>query len=302
MLGGGPAATTIEVAIYQALRFDFDPGRAVALSLMQIAVTGIVLAALALLPTPDDPGPESGKRPLRIDGEAASARLWDGMLLLLAALFVGLPLFSVVLAGLKADLPKLATQPVFLQALATSLAIALAAGLIAVSASLAIVRARHAVAAARGRNIARRSLGALLGSIPSLVLLAPPIVLATGWFMALRPLGDPTNFAVPLIIGINMLMALPFVIRVVEPAYRIHRQHTERLALSLGLQGISRWRLVDWPGLRRPLMTSLSFAMAPCSAPAIWSPCPGSSTAASAATAPTMRMASHCCSGWSAWR
>ena len=262
MLGGGPAATTIEVAIYQALRFDFDPGRAVALSLVQIVLTGIVLAALALLPTPDDPGPASGKRPRRIDGEAASARFWDGMLLLLAALFVGLPLFSVVLAGLKADLPKLATQPVFLQALATSLAIALAAGLIAVSASLAIVRARHAIAAARGRNIARRSLGALLGSIPSLVLLAPPIVLATGWFMALRPFGDPTNFAVLLIIGINMLMALPFVIRVVEPAYRTHRQHTERLALSLGLQGISRWRLVDWPGLRRPLLTSLSFAMA----------------------------------------
>jgi thiamine transport system permease protein len=229
---------------------------------MQIAVTGIVLAALALLPAPDDLGPASGKRSRRIDGETLSALLWDGMLLLLAALFVGLPLFSVVLAGLKADLPKLATQPVFLQALATSLAIALAAGLIAVSAALAIVRACHAIAAARDRNIARRSLGALLDSIPSLVLLAPPIVLATGWFMALRALGDPTDFAVPLIIGINMLMALPFVIRVVEPAYRIHRQHTERLALSLGLEGISRWRLVDWPGLRHQLLTGLSFAMA----------------------------------------
>ena len=32
VLGGGPGATTLEVAIYQALRFDFDPGRAVALA------------------------------------------------------------------------------------------------------------------------------------------------------------------------------------------------------------------------------------------------------------------------------
>ena len=38
-LGGGPAATTLEVAIYQALRFDFDPARAVALTLLQIALT-----------------------------------------------------------------------------------------------------------------------------------------------------------------------------------------------------------------------------------------------------------------------
>ena len=38
-LGGGPAATTLEVAIYQALRFDFDPARAVALTLGQIVLT-----------------------------------------------------------------------------------------------------------------------------------------------------------------------------------------------------------------------------------------------------------------------
>ncbi len=31
-LGGGPSATTLEVAIYQALKLDFDPPRAVALA------------------------------------------------------------------------------------------------------------------------------------------------------------------------------------------------------------------------------------------------------------------------------
>ena len=41
-LGGGPAATTLEVAIYQALRFDFDPARAVTLTLLQIALTVVV--------------------------------------------------------------------------------------------------------------------------------------------------------------------------------------------------------------------------------------------------------------------
>ena len=47
-LGGGPAATTLEVAIYQALRFDFDPARAVALTFGQIALTVAVrLAAVA---------------------------------------------------------------------------------------------------------------------------------------------------------------------------------------------------------------------------------------------------------------
>jgi thiamine transport system permease protein len=63
MLGGGPAATTVEVAIYQSLRFDFDPGRAVALSLLQIGLTAVVLGVLAILPEVGDEGLTSGRTP-----------------------------------------------------------------------------------------------------------------------------------------------------------------------------------------------------------------------------------------------
>ncbi|TNB84872.1 ABC transporter permease subunit, partial [Paracoccus marcusii] len=45
-LGGGPRATTVELAIYQAFRFDFDLGRAAALGMVQIAIC-IGAAALA---------------------------------------------------------------------------------------------------------------------------------------------------------------------------------------------------------------------------------------------------------------
>ncbi|HBM59063.1 MAG TPA: thiamine/thiamine pyrophosphate ABC transporter permease ThiP, partial [Citreicella sp.] len=41
-LGGGPRATTVELAIYQAVRFDFDLGRAALLSVVQL---GLALAA-----------------------------------------------------------------------------------------------------------------------------------------------------------------------------------------------------------------------------------------------------------------
>ena len=48
-LGGGPAATTLEVAIYQALRFDFDPARAVALTALQVGLTAASVYALTRL-------------------------------------------------------------------------------------------------------------------------------------------------------------------------------------------------------------------------------------------------------------
>ena len=37
-LGGGPGATTLEVAIYQSLLFDFEPARTAALTLVQISI------------------------------------------------------------------------------------------------------------------------------------------------------------------------------------------------------------------------------------------------------------------------
>ena len=261
-LGGGPAATTLEVAIYQALRFDFDPGRAVALSLMQIAVTAIVLGAMARFPTADDHGLTAGRPTRRIDGEQTATRLIDAALLLLAALFVGLPLATVAVTGLKADLVKLIGQPVFIQAAITSLAIALSAGALSVLTSLAIIRARHAITARRSKATTLSIVATALRASSSLVLLVPPIVLATGWFLALRPIVDPTRFAALLIVLINALMALPFVIRVLDPAYVIHHQRTDRLATSLGLAGFARYRLVDWPGLRRPVLMAMSFAMA----------------------------------------
>ncbi|WP_267551155.1 thiamine/thiamine pyrophosphate ABC transporter permease ThiP [Rhizobium rhizogenes] len=262
ILGGGPAATTLEVAIYQALRFDFDPGRAVMLSLLQIAITLIVLGAMTLFRAPDDHGLTSGRALRRIDGQVPAARWVDAALLLAAALFLGLPLASVVVTGLEANLLKLAGQPIFLQAATTSLLIALAAGLLAVLISFAVIRARSVISAERSKTLGLRGLSIALGGSSSLILLVPPIVLATGWFLALRSFGDPSRFAAALIIVINALMALPFVIRVLEPAYVIHRRRTGRLAASLGLHGISRLRLIDWPGLRKPLFTALSFAMA----------------------------------------
>lgn len=262
ILGGGPAATTLEVAIYQALRFDFDPGRAVMLSLLQIVVTVVILGAMTLFPSPDDHGLTSGRPLRRIDGQVRAARWGDAIMLLIATLFIGLPLVSVILAGLKADLVKLVGQAIFLQAAATSLAIAFAAGLLAVAISLAIVRARAVISTDRKKRLSLRALATALSGTSSLILLVPPIVLATGWFLALRPLGDPGRFAAVLIVVINALMALPFVIRVLEPAYAVHVRRTERLAASLGLHGIPRLRLIDWPGLRKPLFTALSFAMA----------------------------------------
>lgn len=262
VLGGGPAATTIEVAIYQALRFDFDPPRAVALALMQIVVTSILLLAMTLFPAPQERGQTAGQRPRRLDGESLAARSFDTLMLGLGGLFLGLPLAAIAISGLRSDLLRLVTDPAFLRAGATSLGIALMAGLAAVSVGIAIIRAQAVLQDARRGRFFALAFSGLLSALSSLVLLVPAMVLATGWFLLLRPFGEVGRFAPFVVAAINMLMALPFAMRVLAPAFANHRSQTQRLAASLGITGFARLRLVDWPVLKWPVLMALSFAMA----------------------------------------
>ncbi|WKL19641.1 thiamine/thiamine pyrophosphate ABC transporter permease ThiP [Agrobacterium tumefaciens] len=262
LLGGGPAATTLEVAIYQALRFDFDPQRAIALSVLQIGLAAILLGLLAFLPSPEAEIASLGRRLRRFDGKGAGARLWDGMAIAFAVLLIGLPLVAITVSGLNADLLRLLSAPIFLRAAATSLAIALLSAALVVLCCFAIIRARQAVAS--GRHAARplRFLSTTLGAGSSLVLLVPPVVLGSGWFLLLRVFGDVSFYAPVLVALINMLMALPLAMRVLEPAFTSHFLRTSRLSASLGLQGLTRLRFADLPVLRRPLLMAFSFAMA----------------------------------------
>src|SRR5690606_27810480 len=62
LLGGGPANQTLEVAIYTAVRLDFDLLGAVMLALVQIGVcAGVVIVAAAFAPVPSSLGPSRGQ-------------------------------------------------------------------------------------------------------------------------------------------------------------------------------------------------------------------------------------------------
>ena len=179
-----------------------------------------------------------------------------------ATVFLMLPIAAIVASGLKADLWTLVTSAIFLQALRTSLEIAAIAAALAVAASLGILAGRGAVADMKHPPAVARGLSAALGATSALVLLVPPVVLGTGWFLVLRPWGDVAPYAPALVAIINALMALPFVMRVLAPAVETHRERTSRLSASLGLSGWSRLKRIDLPVLARPLLTATSFAMA----------------------------------------
>jgi thiamine transport system permease protein len=240
-LGGGPGATTIELAIYQAIRFDFDLGRAALLALIQFGLCALA-AWLALRASADaDLAGGLGAPVRRWDTHTAWPRCIDAAVILALAAFLGLPLAAVAAQGLGglAGLPATVARAAVL-----SLAVALA------SAALALVLGLGLAAFIDG--LKARGGGRSVETFGLLSLAASPFVIGTGLFIVIHPLADPFALALPVTAAVNAAMALPFVLRALLPAYAAARRIDGRLADSLGMTGWPRFRLVTFAHLRRP--------------------------------------------------
>jgi thiamine transport system permease protein len=264
VLGGGPGATTLEVAIYQSLRYDFDPGRAITLSLTQIGLTAIVLWFATRLGGDVAAGFGLGGRARRYDRQSRGRVALDTLVLTVGISFILAPFVAVVVRGLEADLARLLADPAVHRAAGTSVVIAVASALLSMLVSLAIVLAMEALRATRGKGAprVRDAMRKVLETTTSLVLVVPPIVVGAGWFLALRQVTDVFAAAPYVVVATNAAMAVPFVVRIVGPALAAANRATGRLADSLGLVGLSRLRFVDWPVLRGPVALGFAFALA----------------------------------------
>lgn len=246
-LGGGPRATTLELAIYQALRFDFEPGKAALLAGVQFALCALAVGLSARFALPSGLGAGLDRRqelPVPRGSLGVDALMIGG-----AALFLALPLAAVLVEGL----PTLARLPdaVWLAAL-RSVWIAL------ISAALAL-----AVALTLALAVARRApLSGWIELSAMLPLSASGLVLGTGMFLLLRGLLRPETIALPMTILVNALMALPFLFRLLLPEAKALHSDFDPLAQAMGLKGLARLRHLTLPRLARPLGLGAGLASA----------------------------------------
>ncbi|SHI70447.1 thiamine transport system permease protein [Palleronia salina] len=246
-LGGGPRATTIELAIYQAFRFDFDLGRAALLALLQLGVT--LAAALVALRVAAPEAMGAGlDRPVQRWG--LPGPVVDTLAITLATLFLVLPMVALAARGL----PHLANMPPEVWAAAwRSVVVALGSAVltIALALPLAVAVGRLRPRAARGLEVA-----GMLG------IAASPLVIGTGLFIVSYPFIAPDRLALPVTALVNAVMALPFALRLLVPAVARVESDYGRLAASLGLSGFAWLRLVLLPRITRPLGFATGLAAA----------------------------------------
>ncbi|MBD3676975.1 MAG: thiamine/thiamine pyrophosphate ABC transporter permease ThiP [Rhodobacteraceae bacterium] len=241
-LGGGPRATTVELAIYQAFRFDFDLGKAALLALIQFGIGGTAALFALRIALPQTAGGGFDRTVERWDARGRLSRWTDVLAIGLAMIFLLSPLTAVFAEGLR-GIPDLGA-PVFRAAVASVL-VALASTALALLLSLSLAHLIVAMGHRRG--------GPLLEALGYLSIAASPLVVGTGLFILIFPFVSPDYLALPVTALVNATMSLPFVLRSLVPALREVESRYGTLSESLGLGGWRRFRIVTLPRLRRPL-------------------------------------------------
>ncbi len=247
-LGGGPRATTVELAIYQAFRFDFDLGKAALLGLVQFALTAAAAVLAFGLVRPVMFGGGLDRVVPRRDADHWTLKFQDGVAITLAAAFLLLPMAVIAVEGA----PRLFSLPAQVwAALGRSLWVALLSTVLCLALALPL-----ALAAARWRH------GRAVEAVGTLTIAASPLVIGTGLFILIFPFARPADLALPITALVNAALSLPFGLRALAPAARDMKSDYGRLAESLGLRGMARLRLLTWPRLRRPIGFAAGLAAA----------------------------------------
>jgi len=255
-LGGGPRSTTLEVAIYQAVRFDFDLAKAVALSLIQITLC--LGLALLFFSRRTDLGIQADQqasegRPYQ---DPRQGRVIDSLILMAAALFLLSPFAAALVKTFGSKGWEIVRTEAFWVALRSSILISVSAGLLGTLLALGI---SQTIATLRHRR-SRKWLGVLPEIVGMLTLMMPPITLGTGLFLLLRNFTDALSIGHFLVVVINAIFSLAFAIRVLAAPMQQQHARFDRLNQSLGITGFNRWRLVFWPTMKKPVCYALAIA------------------------------------------
>ena len=248
-LGGGPAATTIEVAIYQALRYDFELSQAALLALLQLSLCTV--AALGLLKWFRVFAATSGRKVDardRPDIHSTIGKATDFFCIGICAIFLLLPITMIFYSGIRGPIYEVISDPILWLASARSLIIAILATVISMLLAMGLIKSVRFL-----REKTKQQKGAELAlTIGSMTVAIPPMVIGTGFFLIALRTHTLAHATLIMIALVNAIMVLPYLLRSISPPYIQAGEQYYKLCRHLGLSGLQRFRLIDWPIIRKP--------------------------------------------------
>jgi len=264
ILGGNPSYNTLEVAIYEAVKLDFDISFALELAFLQLSISVILVFVTSNLKT--DISNIKTSSEMIPWSEPFGVKIGQKFIIFIFSLFFLLPLLAIVVDGVGADYIKIISSAIFIKSFNTSIVIATISSFITIFFTLFLSSAK--------RNFALKSRLAdsklagifeiLISFSGTLYLAIPSLVLGLGFFLLSQKFLAPQTFwATFALLSANVLMSLPFSLSILYPAMLKTATRYDKLCFSLGIGGIKRFIYCEWPFLRESIgyVIALSFCL-----------------------------------------
>lgn len=251
-LSGGPKYTTIEVAIYQAIR-DFELSQAVVLSFIQLFFCIVFMLLLKRLEPKQTPLLMTNFKPYTI--AVSNGLKWLSIvIIIICSLFIVMPLCAIMVNGISTFSYQFLTSS-FFQALISSFIIAVCSALFAMLQAITLLWTNSRLLLL-GKTRASTAL-TLFGSI---TLAVPNMVLAAGFFILFYQFTEVPGLVYLLVIISNSFLALPFILKQLAVPLADLTQLYDLLSQSLNLHGYNYFYLIEFKALKKLFLSSFAFA------------------------------------------
>ena len=247
-LGGGPQSTTLEVAIYQALKYDFNIPEALSLAWLQLLIAGSLFLLMTRFSASAWLSADTARTQF-LPRLTAYSRLIHQWIYGLAWLVLLAPLLALLPNLWQIQVERLAELAI-LKPVLTSLALGVvAAGLAVLLALMVLTPIRLARLAGQDKQ------QWLLETLANHSLILPAMVVSVGLYVWLLTQGRLERWGWFFIVLINTLILVPFALQQLKPRLFQFDDQYQRLTQQLKLNSLTYWQVL-LPWLKRDLQAA----------------------------------------------
>ena len=249
-LGGGPKSTTIELAIYQAFRYDFDLSKAANLAMIQFILC-FMITVIVIWTQKTQSFQVSFDRVI-VKWTRSNNNLIDWIIISLSSIFLIIPLLVILIEGIFS-----------LHLIDASILVSLGRSiLVAFGAVIICLFITFSLGSVIVTSNIRSKVRWLMESSAYFVIASSPLVIGTGFFIFLFPIINPIKIVFPMTALINAIMAVPFSLRIILPAMQKINQDYGKLSESIGLRGYEKFLNLTLPRMKREIGFSVGLISA----------------------------------------
>lgn len=251
LLGGNPSYNTLEVAIYEAVRLDFDIELALKLALIQLSISAILVVLSSSFKI--DVSNIKPNQQSTFFKQTKKIQIVQWSIISVFTLFFISPLVVIFLDGLSANFVKIFTDAVFIQSFLTSITLATISSIITliIAVLLSNTRRNFSLDTRLSTNPFAKVLNLLVAFSGNIYLAIPSLVLGLGFFMIYQKYdGSLVLWSTVALLTANVLMSLPFALAVIAPAMQKIAKRYDKLSFSLGLSSFQRYKEIEWVYLK----------------------------------------------------